>query len=998
MSAGRSSGTGARLGVAIALLLAASGPAPADGAPRPDGASTRPASAPRAARVDLSELRRAELEADVDALWNEAPRLTLRVLLLRAGREVPATVTAARRTDRLQERERSLAWLRERLDSDPAAAAAWAEEVEARLEDSAHAPLWIATVRTLGRLGDASRAPRIAAALDGADPQLAHAARLALHDLFLRWFVTAEEFRAFWPEAQGTCGDSVFMETARAKEREAREALVQLLRYEPRRARELVRGPDPRLRAAAAAALGRAEGAEAEAAVEALFALLETEPSGEAFQAGLEALLARLSGATPDAPEVRRLRSLLVSRLRAAELELQAPLADGLRRIAWSEQGLGEDGLFVGIDALAGQLRRLLERDRLTDRDTLNASLGALLGLSRRAGEAGLELAPRLAGLEPALLDRVEDAGEDPAVRSAAVQLLPLLANGATIERLARSLAAPGLPASLGYSLLGALATLAAGLPPDDPATRRALETLLDQLDAPDEVLRQRSLAELRSPRLASLVALADPGAFVDALAVETQPDLQAQLLGLVSSHGGAPEAERLVGLERFDAVARSGPGAPGRLAQTLARLAGEDAALLVRCFQRLLDVDDAGTRVLRLREALGAVARLSPESLAALDDAAHRAVVAWATELRAASGSVPGGRDFLERLVEVHLPGCGGAAVVGEAARLEHVRALLLSDLSGLEGAAVEASAVTTAFAEAERLAGEAGDGRLRALVLRDRARFHVARGETGAALEDYRALFAAQLPPGAGGPGVLELADLRGGGALLVEAATAEGAEPTVAAARLAEALQVSLALVRDASWGLEPAAVRLKDLRDLTARAAGCGELVVVEEAAQLLTGLPELLPGDGAEPTPPPAAPEGAVWAGLLGEPVTHAELLALRDALAARAAALRPAPEEPAATEPSEPGPERAPEEEAPEAPELDPEEGREGGGPAESGDEEAPPAPRESGPQDGPPAVDPTVGPTGGEGDGPVEGPGDGTSGDPGVGEDAPKESPGRSE
>ena len=33
----------------------------------------------------------------------------------------------------------------------------------------------------------------------------------------------------------------------------------------------------------------------------------------------------------------------------------------------------------------------------------------------------------------------------DPAVRSAAVQLLPLLANGATIERLARSLAAPGL-------------------------------------------------------------------------------------------------------------------------------------------------------------------------------------------------------------------------------------------------------------------------------------------------------------------------------------------------------------------------------------------------------------------------------------------------------------------------------------------------------------------------------------------------------------------------
>ena len=874
--------------LALALGLPAvvhGGQAAGDEAPE---VSARPASAPRSPRVDLTELRRAELAGGLEALWDERPVLALRVLLLRIGREVPATVTAARRTERLEERAEALAWLREQLDSEPEVRAALEAELAVRLDDTTHPALWAATVRSLGRLGEAEHAPHLAAVLEGEDPQRAHAASEALHDLFLRWFESEEQFLAFWPEAQGSCGDSVFMETARQKEREARLALIQLLRYEPARAADLVRSRDPRLRAAAATALGRTEDTTA---VEALFQLLEGEPSGETFQAGFEALQGRLSGAGPEAPEVRRLRALLVRRLRAGEVELQAPLADGLRRIAWSDEGLGEDGLFVGIDALVVQLRRLLERDRLTDRDTLAASFGALLGLASRADGLGLEVGPRLVGLEPALLDRVEDPGEAPAVRGAAVQLLPLLRDGATVERLARALEASELPPALGYRLLGAIATLAAGLPPGDPSAQLALDTLLAQLEASDEVLRRRALAELRSPELASVVALAEPAAFVDALAVETEPELQAQLLGLTSSHGGAAEAERLIALPRFDAIATAGPGAQGRLAQTLERLAGEDAALLVRVLERLLAVDDAGTRVLRLRGAIGAVAGLSPAALGALEASEHRAIVRWATEVRAASGSVPGDRAFLERLVDLHLPGCGTTELAGEAARLQHVRALLLSDLTALDGTATEAVAVVGAFAEAERLATAAADAQLRSLVRRDRARFRAARGEPGPALDDYRALFATELAPGAAGPSVLELADLRRGGELLVEAATTAGTEPG-AAERLTEALQVSLALAADPDWPLEPVGVRRKDLRDLAARAAGCSDRPLVEQTAQLLAAVPALpepaAEGDAPEP---PVAPEGAVWGDLLGEPEAHAELIGLREGLAARVAAL-----------------------------------------------------------------------------------------------------------
>ena len=897
---------------------------PADASP----ARTRPVPSDfRALWMDLSTLREAELTSRADELWEAEPQLTLRAMLLRAGREVPATVTAARRGERLEQRAETLEWIRERIDRDPEARVLWDSEVRERLADPDQITLWRATARTLGRLGETTLAPELARHIDGDDAQRAEAARLALFDLFLRWFDTTESFDLFWPEAQGTCGDSVFMHTAREKEREARQSLVQLLRYEPQRAPDLLVSPDPRLRAAAAESLGRAQNGDASEALAALFSHLETEPNGEAFQAAVEALLKTQSASESNAPEVQRLRSILTTRIREGNEDLQAPLADALRRLPWASEGLGEDGLFVGVDALVGQVRRLMGPERLTDRDALVTCLAALQSLSRRADEGELAVEPRLAPVTSMLLERMEDPAEAVGVRIAAAQFLPLVGDAQALARAAAVLDAEGTPAQLAYSLLGSIGPLAAELPPDDAAARLVLETLLARLTGDDANLRQRALAQLSSEELAPLVAQATPESFVAALEGETSADLQTQLLQLIARYGGIAEVQRLIELQSFDAIATSGPATLSQLGDTLAVLSRENAALFVQAFERLLAVDDAGTRVLRLRDALGELATLPESSLAELDAEEHHRIVGWATELRAAAGSIPGGRELLLRLVSTHLPACEVGAAPADAAGLAHVRALLLADLYALDGDSVSAAVVLDAFAEAERLAEETADVRLRGLVLRDRARFGSARGDDAAALADYRALFELELAAGAQGTeaSVLALGDLRSGSGLLFDSAGEEGLGPEEAQRRVHESLRASLALVNDEVWRLEPDAVRLQDLRDVAARGVRAAEVPRVERAFAAFLGLPELPPEpvEGEEPTPAELGPvpDQARWDGLLGERDVHAELLQLRAQLRARVQRLSaPPPEAPAEAEDAAPAPADEPEDTPPPTP------------------------------------------------------------------------------
>jgi hypothetical protein len=290
---------------------------------------------------------------------------------------------------------------------------------------------------------------------------------------------------------------------------------------------------------------------------------------------------------------------------------------------------------------------------------------------------------------------------------------------------------------------------------------------------------------------------------------------------------------------------------------------------------------------------------------LGALTPRQHHDIVLWATELREAAGSLPGGQGFLARLNLHHLPACQADAQ--DPSKLEHVRALFLSDLIALDPAAGTAVDVLVHFDAALALAAQHQDRLRRALVLRDRARFGFQAGRKAAALADYRALFDSELPAtpveaGALGSrsGVLEQGDLRRGAGLVA----GEPADTPESRARAAEALRISFVLVQDPIWKLEPAAVRAQDLRELAERALRAGEVQAIERVAALFAqvpDLPELPPATeppAPESTPPvlPPAPEGALWAGLLGTREQHAALVDLRDRLRAARDSLRgPAP-------------------------------------------------------------------------------------------------------
>ncbi|MFT7485866.1 MAG: hypothetical protein ACI9F9_001717 [Candidatus Paceibacteria bacterium] len=861
---------------------------------------------------DLVGLGQAELSGHADEMWAQDPRLVLRAMILRAGREVPATASASRRSERLLERENALEWLRQRLVGDPGATRLWRREVQERLADPSQPVLWCCTARALGRLGWSDQAPAIASLLDAQDQQVVLAARMALFDLFLRWFSSAAEFDVFWPQAQQECSESVFRATALEKESEARALQIQLLQHEPARATLLLQSPDPRLRAAAIGALGRKQTEGAAPASATLLTQLAIEEDGPAFRAAVEALLQIHSGGPSSDPELQRMRALLVQRQRQGHTNLQAPVADALRRMPWTPAGSGADSLIAGVEILVSQLQMLAVPNRLTDRDVLVTCMSALRSLTTKAVEAKLPVNPSLRPVAPMMLGLIEEVRETDSVRIAAAGFLPLVRGAVSIERAVIVLGREDSSKELRYNLLAAIGDMASALDVTEPAAQLVLDTLLAQLQGDDVNLRRRSLKYLSSDHLAGLVVRAAPGAFVRSLSIETVPSLQVQLLDLLAARGGQPELERLMALPNFDEIATSGPAGVASLSQALVRLSKGDATRLVQGMARLLDVQNAETRVLRLRGVLGAIASLPAASIVGLDAGSHHQIVTWAMELRGAASSVPGGQAFLERLLATHIQGCAASAEQKHAPELAHVRALFLSDLIALDPASAQPAEVLEQFGLALQLCTDSGDSARRQLVLRDRARYESDRGDEIAALKDYRELFLIELPLLTGDPSavssVLDQRDLRRAGALLAQRPSLLSMPE--AEAQL-EALLISEILVRQPSWRLEPEALRIQDLRELAGRALLESNLTHLEGAILIFSGLPAIpaTPEEGAEPTPLPAAPEGVLWAGLLGNFADHQELLGLFAKLQASAAVLQVHPGAPAEAkgEPAEAG-------------------------------------------------------------------------------------------
>lgn len=842
---------------------------------------------------DLGRLRDVELVRRADELWGVAPDLTLEAMVLRAGAEVPPTVSTTRRGEREADRETALGWLREHLE-DPEARDRWVVILRQLLSGTRTTTLACAAARTVGDLSEYRLAGEIVAGLGSPDGEVVQATRKALFTLYLRWFESREAFESSGAVAREVCDEDLHG-VALEFERMARESRTKLLGYEPQRAAAALADPDPRMRAAAVAVLGRVgNGGTAEATAR-LLEHLGREFDGSAYLATIDALLQTLATAAPDTPGLRLLRDALRRTIEAGTVGLQAPAAQALPRLPWAETPDGPDSVMVGVDLLVGQLHQLTDPERLTDSDVLVASLKSLHTLGARADALGLPLAEHTGGLRETITRLIEDEGELEGVRVASARLLPLVGTSEDISRAVAVLDAPGSSPEFRYTLLGVLGDMSRELSSEDPGARQVLSTLLRRLTGEDINLRQRALSYLTDEGLEPLTRSAPPADFVDSLGRETVPELQAQLLDLITRYGSRAELESLISLPNFDAIANGGPAGISRVVLAMRQLADGDALLTVRGAARLLAVDNDSTRVLRLREVLGLIGGMDPVRAESIPPEFDQKIVRWATELRQAAGSVPGGEalPLLHRLVDVHIPGSEGA-VGTSATELAHVQALFLSDLIALDPQAGEESEVLARFAEALTLAEQSNDAQRCALVRRDRARFHLARGEEGPALADFRALFAIELAPGGGGgASVLELGDLRRGGELLFAGATEDEVGKEVAL----EALRVSLALVNRTTWKREPAAVRAQDLFSLALRALQVDTLAAIDLALPIFAALPPLPPepAEGAQPSALPAAPEGAAWEGLLDSREVHQRLLERCDRLRTRHVALAGAP-------------------------------------------------------------------------------------------------------
>lgn len=922
--AGRRTGRGALVALALGLTLVAAGSAaPVQGA-RPGAEVEVPGATPQAEPVSLAEayralveLREPELGRRFAALLAEAPGAARDALLLRAGADLPPGATAAQRAQHAALAGEGLALVRAQLEGETAEA--WRVHLAARLTDPATLDLlWSSVARVVGELRRYELAPTLAAALGGPRPQRDVAARAGLRSLFVRVFATREDFEAYAPHFAEACPGEVFFNDLVERDRTARERLIEIFEFDSSRALAHVSDPDSRLRAAAARSVARAVAArrvEVAPAIAALAARLEREREPQAFHAQLEALLELLAGSSATAPEVARLRELLLARLEDPHHYLAASVAHGLSRLPWTSgiDGNGAD-LARGLGGVARLAVELAPPERIVQPEALVAVLQAARALFVRCQETGGACAAEAEWVRGACLERLEDGGEARSVRLVAAQLLARLAQPADIPRLAAVLgAAQASSPDLRLSLLGTLAALGRRVAPEHPDGARVLTALEGQLDSPLADLRGRALGLLLEEGLEAYAARADLGRMVRRLEGESSGEVAAQLLAFLARHGGPGELEAILegpAIERLalDSARR------GRLLETLSRLARGDGERLMRVVERLVAIGDRDTRLRRLQQGLELVAGLDEAAAAALAPHRHDQVLAWAREMRAASGvrlELSGAGDrFLRRLFAVHAE--RASPLEAQDGLALHGRAVLLADLHAVDPAVAPRERVLEAFDRALRLADTPGGAPLER-VLRDRARFRHGAGDLAGARRDYRraldlqraALRESGEPLRAGAElqaaaaralerGDLDLGDLRRAVELLRLPPTEGNLAPDLALDPPLAAVGLGLALVALPVWRLESPPVRVADLELLVDLSLAGGEGAAAVRA--LLADLPPL-PEASPEIGPQPAVPDGeaAVWHGLLADRSLHARLAGLAQRLLAPPSAERAAP-------------------------------------------------------------------------------------------------------
>ncbi len=842
-------------------------------------------------------------------------------VLWRAGRPWVAGLPAVRASERQAGTTRALDALRERLEGAPH----WRARCEQILADAdaSNDELWCALARASGRMLSFEWAPAIAHALpqtaasgDGeaeraaTNPRRAQAARDALHDLFGRWFRTRTELEPFLADVVPTPGALLLLHEGRRLEGVARERLFALLRHEPLTAIDWIADPDPVVRAGAAAIVGDALARpEADRArlVARLFERLDLEIDARAHAALLGALVVPLQSETPDAPDVQRLRRMLID---DREPQRALSVARGLALVPWGVDGpRGEGHLLSGVAALGGQLTALADAAH-PDADALLEALFSLETLCDRARSAGLGPELRDSRAREPIFRLMRDSSQADVVRVSAGESLDSFVRShdwpVVIEVLRRGDASP----ALGHSLLAVLREILVAFEPDSPSAVEVLGEVAKLAAVDDPDLRRRALDLLADAALQPLVARMPVAFLSERLVREDVPDLSRRVIQLMRRFGDPSMLEVCLASERFDALASDPATIVGLTDMCIVLASGRRSATMnaaVRLAGRR--ADEIG--LTRMRQALRLVVALDVDEAESLPAIAHHEICAWGWRLHMAGvdlATLDTEGTVLARIRDVHWQRSALDHARGDfdqAARMHLLAVVFAHDATLVHSGAVGDRQPSAAAGDAEQafqralLAASGPDARpgFALRVQRDRARFRDSIGESVHALADYRELVERDA---------LDVPDLRRTIELLALVGGSSGRRVIAP-----EAFRLRQRLVARPAWRKEPASVRLQDLRDLCESALRSGDATNTEAFLALLADLPPRPPAQGADATAAPApelevaqgdadsAPSAAsdpdaLWSGLTAAP---SDLTLLHDLVARARASLRtPAPE------------------------------------------------------------------------------------------------------
>lgn len=850
-----------------------------------------------------------------DARWQ--------AMLLVAGSPPPPDLPAGLVAARSERSASALGLVAETLESEEAEA--FLATLQALfLDEETPDLLWCAAARASAALKLEAVAPVFAVNLESMRPARRVAAADALHQMRGAWFESSAQ--ALGQLSAGSAPTVEHLANLEAATARVREYAAELYALDSVRATAALSDADPQLRVLAARALSQAfassapdEAFDPARARAALLKQLQVEEHPLPLFALVSAFIEQLGSTDICTYDARAFSTALHARAAHCDVTLIAAVAHGLARMPLDpelpirdEAGVPDAcSMALAAEALESLLIEWLRPGRLVDVDSLASALRSLETLFERPQSPATR--PELCGV---LLDAIEDSIRAPSIRTGAARALALVGRPEDLPRLAACL--DEAPTDVAYELVATVTKLVEGVEVSSESAIAARDALVAMLSHDEASLRRRALSLLATAPLSPLAETTDARLFLRVLEQGLPAEDSAVILELLSRRRDPALVEAILSSSAFDRLADPASGAAGFLTAALGKLASGDGQRTFAVASQLMGAAGVVDRVQRLRNALALHAALSDEVAESFEPEQHAAIVMWSLEFREAAGSLAGlmtddvSTSFLERLIEVHLERC---AEDSERPRWAHPTALLLADLfDALEFNPNDG--VRAGFAGRTRGNFERALGYARStpdqvddlLVLRDRARFFVAAGETFKAVRDYRDVvrLEGELVSGPDVPtSVLGLTDLR-------DAAELAAIDGMFEADALPSAVDLTLALISIEAWFSEPHGVRLEDLSSLVERVGGSEPLRA--RVRPLFVGLPtlDIDPVDAVLPT-------GVPWLGLEGDTELLEVLRALAAALDAPLAELSSEADE--AEEAEEAGETEESEEESSEVPE-----------------------------------------------------------------------------